>query len=257
MMPSLPLYARGTKTSLLRELQRGNTAIPAGDRGEQLIANLILSIIACHLHTVESARAYITQAHAIAEGLSRETLTHRPRRLSKLARLVCEADGQRDNLLLSIINDILVIPVVNPQDAARHARDKSSAQLAINLSQVEVAYFMLRLRTSRLVGALQPLRKMTSGEELAVAAEGILTECLHHEITSVPPLDVANDCFMLARNFIGLTTFPLATLALKKADNALQLYMKTTPVTEHPAVVQKMKEQIAAITEKLRNGPAS
>jgi hypothetical protein len=89
-----PLYARGTKASLLRELQGGNTTIPAGDRGEQLIANLILSIIACHLHTVESARAHITQAHAIAEGLSRETLTHRPRRVSKLARLVARQTGK-------------------------------------------------------------------------------------------------------------------------------------------------------------------
>jgi hypothetical protein len=33
--------------------------------------------------------------------------------------------------------------------------------------------------------------------------------------------------------------------------------MKTTPVKEPPAVVQKMKEQIAAITEKLKNGAAS
>jgi hypothetical protein len=88
-------------------------------------------------------------------------------------------------------------------------------------------------------------------------ADQPLRECLHQEITSVPPLDVANDCFMLARNFIGLTTFPLATLALKKADNVLQLYMKTTPVKRHPEVVQKMKEQIAAITEKLRNGAPS
>ena len=50
--------------------------------------------------------------------------------------------------------------------------------------------------------------------------------------------------------------FELATLALNNADRALAKYMRTTPMNEHPATVQKMKEQIATIINELRIGVA-
>lgn len=42
------------------------TAVPPGDRGEQLVANLILSSIAYQFDAVASARAYAAQARDIA-----------------------------------------------------------------------------------------------------------------------------------------------------------------------------------------------
>jgi hypothetical protein len=243
--------AKTLYSSLLREVQTNNIGIPVGDRGEQVIANLILTVIASQLYTVEIAKAYIAQAHAIVQGLAVSSLIYRPLRPSKLARLVCDVEGDTETLLLPIINNTLVVPAFNVTGITRHER---SLNPVVSLIGVEIARFMLRLRTRKLETALRPMRGMTSGEELAVAANGVLRECLYNEIKTTEPLRSANDLFMLARDLIGRRNFALAKLALENADGALEIYMRTTPLKEHPAVVQKMKEQIGAIINELRSG---
>jgi hypothetical protein len=70
------------------------------------------------------------------------------------------------------------------------------------------------------------------------------------------PLDRADDFVMLARELNRKRNFPMAALALTKADSALELYMNTTPLSHHPPIVQKMKEQIATMVKELKSGAA-
>jgi hypothetical protein len=130
-----------------------------------------------------------------------------------------------------------------------------SNRSGIGIRNLNVARFMLRLRTRRLVAALEPLKIVQSPEELTDATHRILVKCFYREIVE-EPLDRADDCFMLSRALIGKRNFQMAAIALKNADSELELYMRSTPLREHPPRVQKMKEQIAAIIKELGSGAA-
>jgi Chromate resistance exported protein len=239
--------------SLVRRDQIENIIIPAGDPGEQLVANLILALMVCQLHTLPNAIAYIARAHELAVRLESQTLTYTPEHPSKFARIEFEQQGETETLLFSFINDVLVMPRVGPGDLAKFA---STTGPAINLANLDVAQFMLRLQTRRLVIALETLKKTESAEEFTDVTRRILTKCLYQEIQSARPLGRADDCCSLASDLIGKRNFQMAALALKKADSELELYMRTTPPTEHSLTAQEMKEQIAAIVKKLQSGAA-
>ena len=99
--------------------QMGRTAIPPGDRGEQLIANLILSSIAYQFDALACARVYAAQARAIALALHDRNLTYRPPRPSRFLRLSCDLGGETESVLLSVIEGTLVAPIL------RATRDES------------------------------------------------------------------------------------------------------------------------------------
>jgi hypothetical protein len=235
-----------------RRDQFDKITIPAGDPGEQLVANLILSLIVCQLYTLPEAIAYIGQAHELAVRLESQTMIYRPTPPSKFARMEFELQGATETVLLSLINNVLVMPAVGPAELSKLA---STTSVATNLTNLNVARFMLRLRTRRLVAALEPLKIIQSPEELMDATHRILMKCFYREIVE-EPLDRADDCFILSRALIGKRNFQMAAIALKNADNELELYMRSTPPREHPPRVQKMKEQIAAIIKELGSGAA-
>jgi hypothetical protein len=239
--------------SQLRISQIGNIAIPAGDPGEQLVAHLLLSILVCQSDALPSARAHIAQAHELAVKLNVQTVTYRPNGPSKFARVQLELEGETDTVLLPFINDILVLPPVDPGEIMR---SELTAGYLGNLRNLDVAYFMLRLRTRKLAVAIEPMKKMESVEELNEATRRILAGCLYREIISADPLSRANDYFTLAHNLIGKRNRPLAAIALAKADSELEIHMRTTPLREHTVVVEEMKEQITAMVKKLKSGAA-
>jgi hypothetical protein len=227
--------------------------IPAGDPGEQLVANLILSLVVCQLYALPNARTYIAQAHELAVRLEGQTITYRPKAPSKFARLEFEQQGATEILLLSLINNVLVMPPVGPAELAKFA---SIAGVTINLASLDVAHFMLRLRTRRLAAALEPLNKIECPEMFTDATHRILTKCFYREIVSEEPLDRADDCYMLARAFIRKGNFQMAAVALKNADSELESYVKSAPLKERHPAIQRMKEQIAAIIKELGSGAA-
>lgn len=230
-----------------------NIIVPAGDPGEQLVANLILSLTVCQLYPLPNAITYIAQAHELAVSLASQTITYSPKLASKFARLEFELEGTTRVVLLSLINNVLVMPLVGRGELSQLLLPKG---VAITLRNLDVAHFILRLRTRRIVAALEPLRTVESPERLAEAARPILEKCFYREIISEEPLDRADDCFMLSRALIGRGNFQMAAVALKNADSELDTYMRLTPLNEHPPGVQKMKEQIAAIVKELRSGAA-
>jgi hypothetical protein len=77
--------------------------------------------------------------------------------------------------------------------------------------------------------ALEPLKTVESPEELTDATRRILTS-FYRKIISEGPLDRADDCFMLARALVRNRNFQMAAVVLKKADNKLELYVRSTPL---------------------------
>jgi hypothetical protein len=235
--------------SVLKRMQIEEVVIPAGDRAEQLVANLLLAIIAARVNAEAMAKAFVAQAHALAVGLANDSLTYRPPQPSKFARLTCNVDGEIDVLLLSIINDIMVVPVIKLDSA----RGQLSNPVLANISSLEITHFMLRLRTRKTLAALESLKKTSSLELLANGAGILLAECLYNEISSAEPLDRADDCITLARNLLTIRNFPLASLALENADASLDLCAEETLTKDHQDVVQTMRNQIRRMIDELRH----
>jgi hypothetical protein len=59
-----------SSVSILKQNQIDEVIVPAGDRGEQLIANLLLSVADFELRSLPTAHAYIARARAVARSLA-------------------------------------------------------------------------------------------------------------------------------------------------------------------------------------------
>jgi hypothetical protein len=245
------MYNAGT--SPVREDHIENMSIPEGDPGEQLVANLILSVIVCQLNTLPNAIAYVAKAHELAVRLQSQTITYRPKSPAKFARVKFELHGTTKILLFSLINDVLVMPPIGSAELAKVA---ATAGVAINLKNLDVARFMLRLRPRKLAAALEPLKTIDDPEQFTDVTGHILAKCFYHEIISEEPLNRADDLFMLARALIRKRNFQMAALALKNADSELESYVRSIPLRELPPSVQRMKEQIAEMVKELGSGAA-
>jgi hypothetical protein len=222
--------------------------VPTGEPAERLIANLILSVVACQLHSEQAARPFVTRAYELALSLSALLPVYRPRRPAKFARLMCEVDGEAESALYSVINDVLVVPAATPETIIRsRTLDRAKVKL---LGLIPVRY-VLRLRPRRIAEALEPLKKEISYDQLSKTAQEILMQCLKQELPHANPLEHASESFTLAHNLIGKKNYALAVLALADADSALALYSRTTPVNDHPPVTQSMRKQIAAMLQQM------
>jgi len=66
-------------TSLFVKSAVGDVFIPAGDPAEQIIANLMLSVVVCQLHSEKAAQSFIIRAHELTEMLGpRKVLAELP-----------------------------------------------------------------------------------------------------------------------------------------------------------------------------------
>ena len=96
-------------TSLFVKSAVGDVFIPAGDPAEQIIANLILSVVVCQLHSEKAAQSFVIRAHELTEMLARHSAVYQPARPSRFARLTYELDNKSDGILYSIIDDVPVV----------------------------------------------------------------------------------------------------------------------------------------------------
>jgi hypothetical protein len=227
----------------------GRTAIPPGDRGEQLIANLILSSIACQFDAVACARVYSAQARAIALALNDRNLTYRPPRPSRFLRLSCDLGGETESLLLSLIEGTLVAPILR---ATRDVSDHILTEALISTVDPDIERVSLRLRLRRL--AIEPLERMTSPKKSAFVLRSILADHLRYGLTLAEPLDGAIDFLSLGRDLVGKGNFPLAAVSLEKAEAALNIPM-TEMTTAYALGVRAVKEQIVRTIDELRRSP--
>jgi hypothetical protein len=238
----------GRAVLFLDSSQIGRTAIPPGDRGEQLIANLILSSIACQFDAVACARVYAAQARAIALALSDRNLTYRPPRPSRFLRLSCDLGGETESLLLSVIEGTLVAPILR---ATKDESEHILTEALISTVDLDIERVSLRLKLRRLAEVIEPLERMTSSEESAVVVRAILADHLRHKLTVAEPLDRAIDFLSLGRDLVGKGNFPLAAVSLEKAEAALNV-PRTEMTTAYALGVQAVKEQIGRTIHELR-----
>jgi hypothetical protein len=239
---------------ILGEVEIDNITVPAGDPGEQLIANLILSVIAFDLRCDAAARRHLAQAQDLALELADRSLVYRPPRPSEFARLTCERDGHTETILLPVINNILVYPAITVESVAGHedvaGRDEAGAP-SVDVSALEITRFILRLRPRRIATILDSLKGAAPGQQLTDILRRILSACTRQELPVTEPLDRANDFFTLARNLLGKRNFPLATLALSNADRALDACAQTAS-TDHAPVIQGMRDQVKKMLSDLK-----
>jgi hypothetical protein len=239
--------------SILGEVEIENVIVPAGDRGEQLIAHLILSVIAFDFRSDATARRHLAQAHALAIELVDRSLVYRPPRPSEFARLTCELDGHAETILLPVINNILVYPAIVVEGVAGNGEADAPAVNAptVNIRLLEITRFMLRLRPRRIATILESLEGATPSQQLTDAVRRILTACTRQELPVTEPLACANCSFTLASNLIGKRNVPLATLALSNADRALDAYAQTASI-DHASVIQGMRDQVRKMLSDLK-----
>jgi hypothetical protein len=237
--------------SILGEVEIDNVIVPAGDRGEQLIAHLILSVIAFDLRSDATAGRHLAQAHALAIELVDRSLVYRPPRPSEFARLTCELDGHAETILLPVINNILVYPAIVVDVGDGEADAPAINAPGINIRLLEITRFMLRLRPRRIATILESLEGATPSQQLTDVVRRILTACTRQELPVTQPLDRANYSFTLASNLIGKRNVPLATLALSDADRALDVYAQTAS-TDHVSAIEGMRDQVKKMLSDLK-----
>jgi hypothetical protein len=237
--------------SLLGEVEIDNVIVPAGDRGEQLIAHLILSVIAFDLRADTTARRHLAQAHALAIELLDRSLIYRPLRPSEFARLTCEVDGHAQIILFPVINNILVYPAIVADVGDGEADAPAINASAVNIRLLEITRFILRLRPRRIATILESLEGATPSQHLTDAVHRILSACTRQELPVTQPLDRANYSFTLASNLIGKRNVPLAILALSDADRALDAYAQTAPI-DHVSTIQAMRDQVKTMLSNLK-----
>jgi hypothetical protein len=239
--------------SPVRRGEGSDAILSRGDEGEQLIANVLVAAMVSQLCSEAAARWYVDHAYALAKDLARRTVTYRPLQLSKFARLSFEVEGQIETFLVSIVNDALVVPTFSSEKLkANLLRTRGP----IKFVDIELVRFMLRLRTRRIVAALEPLQTTISQGALFRAVEYLLTECLRHEVRSEEALDRASDCFILAHDLVGKKNYSIASFVLNNAVRALDSYLSSTQVGDHRAVVNSMKGKIAQLLEEIKRTAA-
>jgi hypothetical protein len=224
-------------------------AASVGDLGGQLIANLMLIGIACEFDTLSNVKRYVERALATALEIGNHCITYRPARPLMFAKFTFGADREIDALLLPVVSGRLIIP------------DFGSSQLAcqgfpppsIEIMELELVYFIVRLRLRKIAAVLKDLGAAPSSEDIAGVMRAVLSDCLRS--TSTEDLfSLAADYFSLARGLIGSRNFPIAAVALRKGEIALEALTKEQGVSELADAIQTMRQRIADIAAELRRG---
>lgn len=251
---SVPEFQKDTKmcsATIPSFLVSGEGSVPPGDPGEQLVANLTLALFASALRCEEATIDYITGAHALALDLAVHSITYRPRGPSKFARLIFAANDAygTDNLLVSMIDNTLVLPTIT---AGERPSACHSPPHVLNIKDVDIAYFKLRLRPNNLAGALKGIAEMPCNEAQTEALRRVLNLCMNQALPKPEPLDLVGDFFIVAHDLTGKRNFPLAALALRNADRALDAYGEIASIEGHHEIIRSMKDQIEVLLEGMR-----
>jgi len=226
--------------------KNSETAFAEGDEGEQIIANVLLAAMVSQLYSEPAARAYVEYAYALTKSLAQRSVTYRPPQPSKFAQLSFEIEGKIETFLVSVINDALVVPAFSSDRLKRRFLRTPAA--TIKFLDIELVRFMLRLRTRRILAALETLRTTMSQTALVQTVEYLLAECLRHQVRSEEPLDRASDCFVLAHDLVGRKSYPLAALVLNSASSALDAYSNSANCS---ATVRSMKGRIEQLITEI------
>jgi hypothetical protein len=221
------------------------------DRAEQLVADLALVVLSCHLRAIDTVRTYLAQASECARTLSSHVQTVRSGRPSKFARIRAAGGGATEILLIPIIGGAVSVPPVDLRRLVSQHRDRFDHLPSVDLSDVEIAYFTLRIRTVRVVDAIVSLDGVEDMDRIEFSTKAVLNNCLQKETSCPNPLDAADDYFDLACSFVAQQQAPLAALCLNKARSLLESYAGSSRLTSHLVLIDNIKERLGEIRSAL------
>lgn len=228
--------------------------VPAGDPGERLVANLILSTIAFDLQMAPAARKHLAEAHQLAKNLADRSAIYRPPRPSRFVRLTCETEGMTEIIMLPLIGNILVMPVFA---GIGLTGGWGATPPAVNVKSLALARILLRLRPRWIASVLEPLATGTTDRQAGDAMRGVTATCMRHELEVAEPLERADGLLMAARGLVGYQNVPLAATALTAADQALEdAYQHAPSGSDQATIILQMKQQIAQMLNELKRSAA-
>jgi hypothetical protein len=169
----------------------------------------------------------------------------------KFARIRATGGGLTEILLIPIIGGAALVPSVDLRRLVRQHRDGFDHLPSVDLSDVEIAYFNLRIRTARVVDSIASLDGVEDIDRIEFLAKAVLKSCLQKEASYPNPLDAADDYFDLACSFVNQQQAPLAALCLNKARALLESYAGSSRLASHLVLIDNMKERLGEIRSAL------
>ena len=194
--------------------------IPANDKSEELLSYVILASIELLCGKPETAGGYIESALNIATLLEKIHSKSLSLNTSKFACFTCESGGTLQVLPLPIINNVLILPELSLEDVIRNIR--RSLPAIVNIRNVSISYFRIRLNLSKLVTSLDKVATAANHEAAIDIISTIIKDSLGQEIKLSDPLELASDYFFLARNLIKKGNVTLTRIALANAYETLE-----------------------------------
>ncbi len=199
-------------------------SVTSTDECAQLVASLALALLGCHLQTSAITKLHIAQAHESLRRLSPQGCTVRSTGVTKMVHLASHGFGVTETILLPILDDILLLPSLDIKKAVSLSRTLFPRSEMINFTDIGVTYHRLRLRTERLRHALAVLADMEASPAAGTLIKDILLQCLYPAAPPASVLDQADDYLTLALNFMRLGNYPLAGIAVARAESTLHGY---------------------------------
>jgi hypothetical protein len=221
------------------------------DQAEQLVADLALAVLGCHLQAMDIVRSHLGRAFECAQCLSLHARTVRSIRPIKLARVHATAGQMSEIVLLPIVGGVPVTPSIDLHGLAIRHRDKFDRLPTVNLDDVDITYYALRLRTTRVKASIASLSGIDDFDKLETFVAEIVTNCLHPEPTYANSFDTAYDYLDLARGFVRLRQAPLAIICLNKAEMFLESCAKASGMDSYAGLIDDMKDRLSEIRRDL------
>jgi hypothetical protein len=164
-----------------------------------------------------------------------------------LARIHVTVGQLTEILLVPFAGGALAAPSIDLNSLMRRNNDKFGCLPTVDLSEVEIAYFLVRIRTARVAASIASLDEVYDIKALDSSATEVLRQCLQTETFCPDALDAAHDYFALARGFVSLEQTPLAVLCLNKAQTFLDSYAVATNMESHVALINGMNKRLSEI----------
>jgi hypothetical protein len=222
-------------------------SVTGRDECAQLVANLALALLGCHLQTSAISKLHIAQAHESLRRLSPQGCTVRATSVTKMVHLVSQGFGVRETVLLPILDDIVLLPSVDTKRAASLLRTSLPGSEVIHFTDLGITYHRLRLRTGRLRHALAVLADMEASPAAGTLIRDILAQCLYPAAPPASVLDQADDYLTLALNFMRLGNYPWAGIAVAKAESTLHGYTGQSDTSAHTCRADKIMANLAGL----------
>jgi hypothetical protein len=244
-------YAVGLPTmqqpTALYKHRAAPASVTGSDECAQLVVNLALALLGCHLQTSAISKLHIRQATENLLRLSLQGCTVRAIGVTKMVHLASQGFGVTETVFLPIVDDVLLLPSVDMKKSASLLHTSFLRSQMIHFTDIGITYHRLRIRTERLKHALVVLADMEASPAAGTLIKDILAQCLYPGAPPASVLDQTDDYLTLALNFMRLGNYPLAGVAVAKAESTLHGYTWQSNTSAHTFRADKIMANLAGL----------